>query len=83
MRKKRVKIGWLKDRTVLYDYDTGKALKSFRLKEDSLEDFAFSLEGDIGDDRVVLHLPLISSKKSFWTRRRQEAIKVKVTVELI
>ena len=80
MRKKSL-IGWAADGSAIYDPDTGKPIKGRREKNETLRDFEFCLSGTIGSGRVVLHLPLIAQKKSFWNNANYKSVKVKVTIE--
>jgi hypothetical protein len=80
MRKKRKsKIGWIEDCSYCYDYETGKMIKKQRRRDDALKYFYFAT--DVTPDRVVLKLPLITSRKSFWQKRHSK--KVKITIEYI
>lgn len=84
--RKIVKIGWMKDRRFVYDCETGENLGKHKGKDETLLDFSFGLEGTLyrdSRDRIVLHLPLIAQKKSFWRGCSQKSRKVKVTIEFV
>ena len=76
--KKKTLVGWMEDGTVLYDCDSGHAIKGHKKAQDETLRY-FTLGPRILPDQIVMYIPLISAEKSFWGKRK--SFKVKVTIE--